>query len=212
MRPSSQRAISFILSLAMLIGAVIIYSILIVPSYEQVQQLRSQDALKTIEFKEQEKAAADLEALLSNPDYSDLKTLQESLSLTLPNDPNIAQIVSTLNGLAIINTITIKNLDVQINPLQSLGNPSYVKNVGSAKAHFQALGTYEDFKSFIGHLENNVRLMDAGVVGLTIEKSTAGANAQINKSTKNYLSINVDLQAYYQEGGSSDINSTSTKN
>lgn len=208
MKPSSQRAISFILSLALLIGALIIYSLLIVPSYDEVQQLRSQDVLKTRELKEQEKAVADLEKLLEL--FPNLKTAEESLMLNLPNDPNIAQIVSTLNGLAIINSITIKNLNIQISPLQSLGNPSYVKNVGSAKVHFQAVGTYDDFKSFIGYVERNVRIMDAGVIGLSIEKSGAGATNQINKLSKNYLTIDVDLQAYYQEASSVKSNASST--
>ena len=64
MKPSSQRALSFLISTVLLLGAVVVYGALIAPAYKTIEQLRSQTVLKSAELKQQDVAVKDLGDLL----------------------------------------------------------------------------------------------------------------------------------------------------
>lgn len=219
MKPSSQRALSFMISLVFLVSAVLVYGLLISPAYQNVQILRGQLALKNAELTQQDQSVKDLSTLLQQ--FHDLTSAQQLLELSLPNDAYISQIVNTLNGLAVLNSLTLKSVSIQISPLQFLGNPSYVQNIGSARTHFQATGTYENFKTFIGQIERNVRIMDAislqispgrsASTSTTVTIIRSGKTTAIPPTPSQFvLTFDVDLQAYFQEPAAPK-NATSTR-
>lgn len=191
MRPSVQRLLSFLISFILLIAAVLVYGTLIVPSYAGIEQLRNVVAQKEQERKAQEQAVLKLKELLTR--FQTLSSARESLALTLPNDPDIPQIVNTLNGLALVNSIDLKNIDTQLLSLQTLSGPSYVKNVGAVRTRFSITGTYENFIKFISQIERNVRIMDVTTLGLSAVGGASGA------LRSNELNFNITLQAYYQD-------------
>jgi len=188
MRSSTQRALSFLVSLALIVGAVAVYATLVVPTYGRVQQLRGEVVQKNTELKAQQKAVEDLELLRQR--FQDLASAERVLSLTLPNEPFVSQMVNTLQGLALINDVELQGLQVQLSPLQSVGGPSYIKNLGAARAQFEVVGSYESFGEFLGQVERNVRLMD--VVSVSI-RGASGPTAR-----RDEFQFSVTAQAYYQ--------------
>lgn len=180
------------------------YGTLVAPSYANVQVLRAEKEQKIRELKAQQDAVNELDKLLQQ--FQDLKSAQELLTITLPNDPNIPQVVNTLNGLALINSLKIKSVTTQISPLQSLGNPSYVRNVGAVHTRINVVGPYENILGFISQIERNVRLMDPDSLNISPGKEETKTPSPANKnspptkvSPNNVFNIDIDLQAYYQD-------------
>lgn len=196
MKPASQRALSFIISLAFLVASVIVYGMFIVPTNESVQVLRGVVVLKNSELKQQETALNNLNELLK--EFNDLADVQEKMALSLPSDPNVAQVVNTLSGLSAVNNVPIKNISVQINaakkdPMQ----PSYVQNLGNLKSNFVVIGSYDNLKNFIRQIEQNVRLMDIQQIGISEEKQN---NSPLSTATSSrQYSFSIDLRAYFQD-------------
>ncbi|MBI2035140.1 MAG: type 4a pilus biogenesis protein PilO [Candidatus Liptonbacteria bacterium] len=186
MKPSIQRLISFLISLALIIGAVLIYSTLISPSYVNIKALRSEVKSLEAELQIQEQNVAKLKELLSQ--FSSLENARQVLALTLPGDPNIPQIVNTVQGLAAINKVLLMDMQADLLPLRSLGGPEYVRNIGIVRSKFSINSDYENFKKFAGQLEKNVRLAD--IKELNIVANTSDAKE---------LKFNVVADAYYQE-------------
>jgi Tfp pilus assembly protein PilO len=188
MQPSSKRTFSFLLSLLFLVSAMLVYALLIVPSFRDVQRLRAEVAKLTSTLADQKQAVADLEQLLL--EFESLAAARQIFSLTLPNDPRAPQVVNTVRGLAEISGVILTSIQVDTVPFRSLGGPRFVRNIGSLRARITLDGSYDGFKNFMAQLERNVRLMDVKNV---IVRTTAG------DPTGRALGYDVTFDAYYQE-------------
>jgi len=204
MKPASQRALSFLISLALMIGAVVVYALFIVPSNTSMQSLRGQVINKQTELKQQEAALNDLNDLLEK--FHDLNSAQDLMSFALPNDPSVAQIVNTLNGLANIDSIKIKSISLQSNINKSSKQPAYVQNIGTVKMHVIISGAYDNLKSFINHAEKNVRIMDISSFNIVEDKTSSSSNgprissaSSTPASSQMIFAVNLEMQAYFQE-------------
>lgn len=190
MRPSSERALSFLISFTLLIGAVLVYSLLVVPSYRNIQILRNEAASKSLELENLETALEKLDSLLR--DFQSLSSARETMKLTLPNDPNIAQVVNTISGLATINNLDISRVGTTLAPVQTLNTNNAARNIGAVSVRFGVTGQYKKFTSFLESIERNVRLMD--VVSIGINSKSDGTLIE----KRGDLDFDVTLQTYYQ--------------
>ncbi len=188
MRPSAQRLLSFLISLTFIVGAVFVYSALIKPSFENITQLRSEVKTLQVKLETQERNIQKLKELLAQ--FSSLESARQVLALTLPNDPNIPQVVNTVQGLASMNNVEISNFQTDLLAFKSLGadGPEYARNVGTVRSRVSISGNYDEFKKFVSQLEKNVRLMD--VKELNITAANSGSRG---------LKFDVSADAYYQE-------------
>ena len=171
MKNSVQRTISLFGSLGLLIAAMVIYSLLIKPEYQQTNELRGILVAKTDLLSEQQSIISQVEDLLSQ--YQNSARIQEIVSLSLPLKEDTSSIFGQLQALAQANGITIEIFSLQNLPITK-------NNLAVLQVSLKVVGQYENFKNFLQGVETNIRVMDLS--SMKIEKSA----------------YNVVLNTYYQ--------------
>lgn len=184
MRSATKRLISVLASLGFLIGAIVVFSSLVLPAYRNVQQLRGEKkSLETV-IKEEEQLVTTANRLLA--EYQSAANLQNSLSLILPREEALPGIVNQVQGIAKSAGVTIEGMNVENLPLEHSRTSSIIEPVGSFKATIRVKGSYEALKSYVQSLETNVRIIDVDSMAL----SGGGAAGP--------LTVDLVLRTYYQ--------------
>ncbi len=151
MKNSLQRTISLLGSLSLLIGAMVIYSLLIRPEYAQINELRGILIAKGNLLLEQQSIISQVESLLSQ--YQNSARIQEAVSLSLPIKEDNSSIFGQLQALAQDNNLSIEVFGVQNLPITK-------SNLGVLQVSLKVIGSYENFKNFLRGVETNIRVMD----------------------------------------------------
>lgn len=192
MRASTKRITSFVASLLLVTAAVIIYALFIVPAYDDIQKARGDLVSRTQAYNDQKGIFDKITGL--NNKYKGNGSLQDAVSLALPNEPFISQALADVNGLAILNNhMAILSAQTEIMPFKAdVSWPAYIKNVGTVKLVLLIRGNYGDFKQFLSQLENNYRIMDVKQINVKTDTAAAG-QAQVGLNT-----YGLTVYAYYQ--------------
>ena len=192
MRASTKRIASFIISLLLVTSAVIIYALFIVPAYSDIQKARGNLVSETQAYNDQKAIFDKINSL--NDKYKGNGTLQDAVSLALPNEPFISQVLADVNGLAILNNhMSILSAQTEIMPLKAdISWPSYIKNIGTVKLTLQIRGNYGDFKQFLSQLENNYRITDVKQINIK-------SDAAVGQAQNAALTYGLTVYAYYQD-------------
>ena len=189
MKASIKRTFSLLVSLALLLGAMLIYSFLIKPEYDFVNELRGTVSAKSDLLTEQQSVISQVQDLLSQ--FQSSARIQESVSLALPLKEEESGIFAQLQALAQANGLTIEVFGVQGLPTKPTfvgrGKTSVVKDLGVLQANLKVSGGYENFKNFLQGVETNIRVMD--LASLKIEK---------DGRVPGRFNYNLVVNAYYQ--------------
>ena len=184
MRSATKRLISVLVSLGFLIGAIIVFSSLVLPAYRDVQQLRGEKkSLETV-VEEEEQLITTANRLLT--EYQSAANLQNSLSLVLPREEALPGMINQIQGIAKSTGVTIEGMNVENLPLEHSRTSSIVEPVGSFKVTIRVKGDYTALRSYIQSLETNVRIIDVDSFAL----SSGGAAGP--------LTVDLVLRTYYQ--------------
>lgn len=192
MRPSSKRLTSIGLALIIFIVAFVFYSALIKKEFTSIQQLRGEVGAKTQLLVEQQNAVSQIRSLLQQ--YEGVAQLQQTISLSLPQEEDLASVVAQFNAIANNGGVSIESINVSVAPIQATATSSLVYGYGVSKFNLRVIGSYEAFKSFIQSLETNVRLMDVKSIKLG-SMSTAGTG---QKTQQNIFNYDLSVETYYQ--------------
>ena len=194
MKPSAQRLLSLVIALAMIFAAIVIYFNLTMPEYDSADIVRG-DVYARQEFVDGQKSAIEqVQKLIA--DYSSNSGLKNTISMALPFDINEAGIFHTIRGLAELNRMAIKSFSISQPAAQNIGNTfsgvgsstAVVRPVGIINFQFRVAGAYEDFKSFLGNLETNIRIFD--LRSITVAPS--------DDADRNNYEFDIGATAYYQ--------------
>src|SRR3989344_1465407 len=101
MKSSTKRAFSLLLSLIFFASALFVYAIFIIPAYNQVINLRSMVVGKQSVLDNQSQAIKKVNTLIQQ--YQGAGSLQDVISMSLPNNEDVASILSQLYGVARFN-------------------------------------------------------------------------------------------------------------
>jgi Tfp pilus assembly protein PilO len=186
MRTSTYRLISILGGLTLLVLAVVSYTSLVVPAYSQVQNLRSQQEGIQATITQDQQAVTAVNKLLGQ--YQSLSQLRDNISQILPTKDNVPDVVYQLQGLIGSRGLTIQSLALQYLPIQAVASSSLSQPVGTLQISMTLNGPYPNFKSFLGDLETNIRLMDASSIRIS------GGDTANNNLT--YLMV---VKTYYQQ-------------
>lgn len=184
MKPSAKRLYGILLSLLIIIASLIGYSSMLIPAYEDIQQLRGErESLNELVQKER-KSVNIVKDLIR--EYSGTAGLKDTLSLSLPDDQQIASAVNQIRGIAesnnmLMTAFSIKPLNVQAREIDSI-----VKPVATVRINIDLVGDYLALQDYLKALETNVRLMD--VKSLTVGNGASGGPYEYQ----------VELDTYYQ--------------
>lgn len=188
MKASAKRALSLIGTAGLFVFTLAVYSLLLRPSYQDVNKMRGEFESKRVAFDEQSKIITKVRDLIAQ--YQGTAKIQDTIALTLPAQEATAGIVSQLQGIASASGIIVQAINVQegsgLKPV-SAESTKGVSSVGVVVVSASVLGTYDAFKEFIHGVETNIRVMD--VEEWRVAPSTKGSSV---------LTFQVVINAYYQ--------------
>ena len=84
MKPATKRLFAVLASMAFLIGALVLFSSLLIPAYGQIQELRGEKKSLDAVLEEEERLVATASQLLNQ--YQDATELRNNLPLVLPRE------------------------------------------------------------------------------------------------------------------------------
>lgn len=188
MKGSGTQLFSLLISIAVFIAAVFVYSTFVVPEYEQVNLLRAEVAAKQQTLDEQRTIVEKVSALLTR--YQSIPKLGEVISVALPADEDVASAFQQIYAIAAASGISIQQFSANTGLSLGTNDPDNVavRAVGTAQLNLYLVGSYENFKAFLETLERNMRIMD--VVNLRIQSA--------GRSAPNSLLFNLTINTYYQ--------------
>lgn len=182
MRASTKRILSIGIALVFFIGAVVVYQNLIGPEGAVIMEKRGIVTAKANLFEGQQQAVTEVQGLISQ--FQNLKSLQESVSLSMPDGQKTTLALSQIEAIARSSNVTIVSLDFR----SLTARPSeqqLIKKLGTLEVKLGLVGAYNDLKNFLRLLETNVRV--ANVKELNFARAQQDYN------------LNIMAEMYYQE-------------
>ena len=184
MKAASLRFWNLILSLLVLAAAIFVYTLLVQPAYQEVNQLRGDLATKASLVEEQKIIVDKVKALLDQ--YQTLSRPKETIALALPTREEYPTLINQLSGLIRVQGLILESVSLNLLPAQGIPAPGgKVPVLSTVQLNLAVKGSYQAFKNFLQTLENNIRIMD--LVSMSITPAPAD----------NY-SYNLVVNAYYQ--------------
>lgn len=184
MNPALRRLIGVTISLTFFLGAVGVFSVLIVPASGEIQDLRGErDALTELHEREKTRITA---VLTLFEQYGSASELQRTLDMALPTDEEVTGIINQLQGIANVSGVTINSLNISLPAINPGNKNDVIKPVGVIQVTLTLDGEYEEIKAYLDAIETNVRIMDVQRLGLQ------------GGTVTNNLTYSIVVNAYYQ--------------
>src|SRR3989344_9643477 len=147
MKPATKRLISVLISLAFLVGAIILFTSLVLPAYRAIQELRGEKSALAAAVGEEEQLVKTAGRLLN--EYQNAGDIRDTLSLALPTEEATSGIINQVQGIAKITGVAVDGINVEAAPLEFQGTDSVVEPVGILKVTARLRGNYEGLRSYI---------------------------------------------------------------
>ena len=169
MKSSAKRAFSLLVSVILLIGALAVYAFFVRPAYDGVTALRGTLIAKQKLFVDKQAAVKKVQSLIMQ--YQGAGSLQDAISLSLPQNEEVSSVFNQLQAIAASNGMAVEVFNVQPLAMRSEGSGdkqvSLVRPLGTLRLSLRLTGSYGAFKDFIRGLETNIRAMD--LVSMKVE-------------------------------------------
>jgi len=170
----------------LIFGSFFVYFSLIVPTFQEIQELRIAVSSRQSIHAEQQDAEIAINNLQG--EYTDKVDEREGFSKNLPvEDENIPSLLNQFQGIARLSGISLRSLSFQYLPLPQTED-LLLRPIGTIRVNVSLTGDYASLKSFVSHLETNIRLMD-----LSSLRVDGGAGANPNNLVHNLI-----VDVYYQ--------------
>lgn len=198
MKQSAKRLVSMVVALAMTVAAFIIFFKLTQPVYQNVQAIKGEQVSRQAFIDGKKAAIREVQRLIKNyRDDAELQDAQTAVQISFPIDAEIASALVQLNGLAVLNNLTVQSIGISDSPAKaerlsssnsSKSRASFAKPFNKISFAVSASGNYEDMKRFLENLETNLRLFD-------IESMNVNPQSRPGQSQYQY---SIRVMAYYQ--------------
>ncbi|MDO8585008.1 MAG: hypothetical protein Q7R85_02715 [bacterium] len=186
MRHSTKRILSLFGSAACFVAALIVYAAFLQPLYASVNTMRGELAAKSKLYDDQQRIIAKVNDLVAQ--YQGKVKIQDTISTTLPFEPNASFVVAQLSAIAAGNSVAVQELNTQLLPVDKpLANMGGLKGLGRMRVSVKLLGSYAGLKGFLQGVETNLRLMDL-----------VEAKVESMPKSPDTLSFALLIDAYYQ--------------
>lgn len=187
MKPSVKRALSLLLSAALLVSALVVYALLIRGQYGAIQELRGRLEAKSGILEIEVKAMEQVKNLVVS--LKSLSSVSNALSLSLPQEEAVSSAVAQLNSLAQLNGVVLQGVGMSHLPMiPAPVKLSFAKGMGALRMDIKFVGSYAAGRDFIAGLERNIRIMD--VKNLKMETAS--------KTGQDLMSYSLTVDTYYQ--------------
>lgn len=180
----SGSSISILLAAALLIGSLFVLGNLIQPLYGEINDLRAQKDSKEAEYEKNKEIYGQINNIVSSyQNYTDLRTALEQV---FPAVSDVPEEIYQISGLANMSGLTVNSANVSPLPVKPSRYPA-IKGRAANRLNVNFSGSYESFKTFLGKLENNLRLFE--INSIVIEQ---------NHLRPNEFDFRIEINAYYQ--------------
>ncbi len=196
MKQSLKRLVSMVLVLFMVVAAFIVFFQFTQPEYEDIQIVRGEEFARRDFVEKQQSAITQVKKLIA--EYEDNVDFQTLVSASFPGNQDLYSAIAQVGGLAALDSLSLESFSITETKAQELqissGDPnspkrtSLIRPYGTITFRLQLVGAYEDIKSFLGHIETNIRLFDINSVDIR----PAG------KGNANTFNASVEVATYYQ--------------
>lgn len=181
MRASTKRILSIVLAFIFFVATFVIYQNLIGPEGAIIREKGGLVNAKESLFESQRQAVEEVQSLISQ--FQNLRSIQESVSLAMPNSQETTRALSQLEAISRSSGVNIVSLDFE--HLAALpSNQPLIKKIGVLQVNVGLTGSYSGLKNFVRLLETNVRV--ANVRELNFAR------------LQNDYGLNVVAEVYYQ--------------
>ncbi len=185
-----------VLVLFMVVAAFIVFFQFTQPEYQDIQVVRGEEFARRDFVEKQQSAITQVKKLIA--EYEDSVDFQTLVSASFPGDQDIYSAIAQMGGLVALDSLTLQTFSITETKAQELqissSDPNSPKNTnlirpyGTITFRLQVVGAYEDVKSFLSHIETNIRLFDIGSVDIR----------PTSKSNLNLFNASVEVATYYQ--------------
>mgnify|MGYP001597373365 FL=1 len=195
MKQSSKRLLSSVVALFFLVGAFLVFFNLIQPAYAELQRLRGEIQSRNTFVNEQRAVIEQVKKLVAV--YKGGAEVHEAVSFALPLKADIATAIGQLNGLLRASNLKPLGFTASFSDASPATGPAGktplsgvpVQPTGMITFKLRFSGPYANFKSFLGDLETNVRIMD--VTAITFQPA--------EKPNKDDYAYDLTVVTYYQK-------------
>jgi Tfp pilus assembly protein PilO len=184
MKPSTKRVLSIAFAGLFFMGAIFVYTRLILPEFAAINEKRGAVIAKENLFTEQKAAVDQVKNVITESQGMD--EVRETVSLALPESPDTTDLLHQLNAIASANQATFTSFSIET-PALPKSKEYLVKQLGTVRVTMALAGSYESLKGFLRGLETNVRI--ASVESAEI-RPIPGSEVQ---------SLNLKVEFYYQK-------------
>jgi Tfp pilus assembly protein PilO len=188
MKYTTRRNISLFIAGVLLIASISVFFGLDWPVLREIRELSSKLAQERVQYEEQFQAVQTAKSIINQ--YKTLTGVSQAISLSVPRGPEIQNVISQLDNLAVQSGLDVQNISFETPAVSSLGEQR-----GGIALENRILvvslalsGSYQSFKTWLNAIESNIRLMD--VKNISFSSFGGGVIDQFN--------FKVVLTSYYQ--------------
>ncbi|TSA45929.1 hypothetical protein D4R52_01500 [bacterium] len=153
-----------IIPILVVVFGVVGYFVLL-PKFRAISATKADIATKNQQVSQSDKTLSDLKKLID--DYGKKKTTAQVIESALPSAPRIPELMANLDSLASQSGLGIRSISVTMPTTQMTDKPTkqdelvtLTDNLAIMKIDLSVAGKYINLKTFLGNLEQNLRLMD----------------------------------------------------
>jgi len=178
---------SLILGMATILGAIIVWFLIISPLYTNTQKSKTELALKETEYAALQNKKDKLDSLKDKED--ELKKQAATVTGALPKEEEIGRLFIQLDGLAKESNGKLKSVTKTAGVTTATGDTTSLSSTGITKTVYTLpleLPTYFDLKSFIANSDSALRLFNINDFNITATPAgTLTVNLTANSYTRN---------------------------
>ncbi len=186
MKASTKRVLSIFSAAALFFASVLVYSNLIRPEFDRVAEKRAVVTAKEEVFSTQKEAVDQVKNVISQA--QGMESVRETVSLTVPEDPDTTGILRQLSAIANANQVAFTSFSIET-PVPPRTKDFLVKQLAVVRMQMSVFGPYEGLKGFLRGLETNVRV--ASIENAEIRPVSSGGGE--------LYSLAVKVEFFYQK-------------
>jgi Tfp pilus assembly protein PilO len=191
MTETTKQNLSIIIITILIAASVYVFINFIRPEMEQRKDLAAKitEAQEKIKILEDYKVKFDL--LTQN--YQNLGDKIEMINQALPNEPQTAQVLATLDAISKKTGLPLNSLN-----FNTQTKDNYEKlNILGIKTDFNA--SYDTFKVWLGEIEKELRLFDLNKINIKVVSSPSSLGKKTKTSSSSLLQFSLDLLTYFEQ-------------
>ena len=166
MKASTKRLLVLISSAFLLLFSFVAFNTTLKSAYANIQVLRGSLQVQQKAQMDKSDAIQYLNTLYGK-NKVDIDKISNDLFLAIPDDANTANIMDQVQQICSSNNVVINSVNISKSSIRKTSTSTLVKGLGILQVSLDLVGSYESFKEVLRLMENNIRIMDVGSVGIS---------------------------------------------